>query len=166
MKTIIYLTTLSISLIFSVAQADGLAKKSDSWDRLMANSNVIFSLPNLQVEGWFLSANDLCVSGDKLRSSKKVEECMTREINERSDCTSSSFRYQPITSLVETCVQWETNERGDCLYYETGLETIALTNSIPVYKSIPGSARLTPYERATMYAPLFYKPYTIGPCQP
>lgn len=169
--TLVVATFVCLSIGVSVnihagEENEGLPKVTDSWEQLIHDSRVIFDFPMIQMEGWFISANNVCVSGHNLRSKNKVEDCIQREANERGDCIKTKYRfvYQPITSLETGCVRWESNERNECTHFGRSVRTIPLEQDVAVYKFRHGSGQLTNLERAMMYPPLFEKKFTIAPC--
>lgn len=155
--------------IFATISAFGksLPDQNTTWEEISQDSRVIYRLPMLQLEGFFIPLNGICISGENLRSKNEVEECLERETNERGDCTRSVSRYvyQAISSTATRCVKWETNERGDCLEYETYTRNIPTSYPTPVYSRVSGGGEMSDWERAAQYPPLFEKDYALRACQ-
>ena len=170
MKAILVALALAVGIGSLTAQASGLPDKNTSWEDLKSNHKVIFKLPQVGLENWFMSLSSVCVDGDQIRSKKMVPKCVKWKDRGRDGdryCTEEieKYVYTDITKTKSRCVEWGGRDDDYCRKYEEYQYTIKLDRDVPVYKRVRERREESEWERSTSYPPIFKKNYSITDCE-
>ncbi|MCB0365298.1 MAG: hypothetical protein H6624_07465 [Bdellovibrionaceae bacterium] len=169
MKTLMALVALLVGIGSLNAQAARLPDKDASWEVLQKDHRVIFELPQLRLESWYMRASSVCVEGDNLRSIRKMTECAVwRDRGDERYCEEEmeKYVYRPISGTRTVCVEYRNRrDNEDCIRYEDIEYTIPLSYEIEVYRRVAGGRDSDDLDRSRMYRPLFEKTFTIPACQ-
>lgn len=168
MKSMMALVAFLVGLGSLTAQASRLPDKDASWEILMKDNRVIFEMPQLRLESWYMRASSVCVEGDLLRSQRKMTECAVwRDRGDERFCEQEvdKYVYRPISGTRTVCVEYRNRrDMDDCLRYEEVEYTIPLSYEIEVYRRVPGGRDSDDIDRSRMFRPLFEKTFTIPAC--
>lgn len=170
MKTMLMVLALSFGFGALQAQAANLPDKNTSWEALKSDRRVIYRLPQVGLENWFMSLSSICVDEDQLRSKRMVTQCVKWEERGRENeryCTKEieKYVYTNISGVKTRCAEWGGRDDDRCVRYEDYEYTIKLNRQVPVYKRVRENRNNSEWENSTRNPPIFKKLYSIGECE-
>lgn len=159
---------LTLALLASTVAFGGTPDASTPWSELSRMHRVIYEMPQFAMSyGWFMRAPSVCIDGEKLRSKKPKQKCVSWSggDNDRCDEYITVYPSTAIEGTKERCVRWVGRDQDRCVEWETYEYKLPLSYDIPVYRRVNGGRDGDDMDRSRMRRPLFVKNYTITACK-
>lgn len=115
---------------------------NSSWEEIQMTPGVEAAFPQITFNNVFVPVSGVCVAGDNLRTTAKVERCVRwNNSGENNECveTASDFLFTSRAFTREYCAEYTGGENNDCTRWETVTGVHALHHDVPVYRLNNGS---------------------------